>query len=150
PTSYRVKSLTSTTWTCRLLSRSEPSSTRMTKSHAPCALGTTIMGSPLPAPLPCSSLIICSRNRPRLLVDTIRSVLKGDEVPTELVIVDQSDAPYEAFSQWRLEQACELRYLWKPSLGLSRGRNEGIAAARHNLLVIIDDDMFVASRWFGT
>ncbi len=103
----------------------------------------------LPALPPCS-LIICSRNRPRLLMDTIQSVFRGDEVPAELVIVDQSDTQHAHLSQWRPDRQCDLRYLWKPSAGLSRGRNEGIAAAQHDLLVILDDDMFVAANWFGT
>jgi GT2 family glycosyltransferase len=85
-----------------------------------------------------------------LLFATIESVLQGDEVPTELVIIDQSHAPDQRLSQWRSNRSCELRYFWTQSVGLSRGRNEGIAAARHDLLAIIDDDMFVERRWFGT
>ena len=40
-----------------------------------------------PPSLPPTSLIICSRNRPALLRKTVESVLQGDEVPTELIIV---------------------------------------------------------------
>src|SRR5215831_4061230 len=119
----------------------------MIKPHPPSVgLKSVFRSSPLP---PCS-LIICSRNRPRLLVDTIQSVFRGDEVPAELVIVDQSDTQHVDLSRWKPNRECDLRYLWKPSAGLSRGRNEGIAAAQHDLLVILDDDMFVAANWFGT
>jgi GT2 family glycosyltransferase len=102
------------------------------------------------AQLPASSLIICSRNRPAFLSATIESVLQGDEVPTELVIIDQSQVPDEGLSRLKPQRDCELRYLWSRSVGLSRARNEGISAARYDLLVIIDDDMFVESNWFGT
>jgi hypothetical protein len=40
-----------------------------------------------------SSLVICSRNRRAMLGDTIRSVLRGTELPSEIVVVDQSDQP---------------------------------------------------------
>lgn len=85
-----------------------------------------------------------------MLFATIESVLQGDEVPAELVIIDQSQVPDQHLSRWKPSRDCELRYLWTQSVGLSRGRNEGIAAARHDLLVIIDDDMFVEKSWFGT
>jgi GT2 family glycosyltransferase len=96
-----------------------------------------------------SSLIICSRNRPDLLFDTVISVLQGNEVPTELVIIDQSQVPHERLAQWRTERSCDVRYVRSSSVGLSRARNEGISAARYDLVVIIDDDMFVDPRWFG-
>jgi GT2 family glycosyltransferase len=99
---------------------------------------------------PASSLIICSRNRSQLLFETIESVLRGDEVPTELVIIDQSQKPDERLSGWKPDRDCEVRYLWSHTVGLSRARNEGIAAARYELLVIIDDDMFVEPQWFAT
>jgi hypothetical protein len=38
-----------------------------------------------------SSLIICSRNRAQMLEDSVMSILAGSRVPTELIIVDQSD-----------------------------------------------------------
>ena len=49
--------------------------------------------------LPSTSLIIASRDRPELLADTVASVLKGDEVPAEIVIVDQSRVPHPTLSK---------------------------------------------------
>jgi len=102
------------------------------------------------ASLPPTSLIMCSRNRPKLLAETIESVLQGDEVPTELVVVDQSDAPHPTLATLKTDRPCEIRYLWTHSVGLSRARNTGIATAQHCILAIIDDDMFVTSTWFGS
>jgi GT2 family glycosyltransferase len=108
------------------------------------------MTRPSGSHLPACSLIICSRNRPAFLSATVDSVLEGDEVPTELVIVDQSHAPDERLAHRVQTRGCELRYLWTRSVGLSRARNEGIRAARSDILVIIDDDMYVESNWLGT
>lgn len=100
--------------------------------------------------LPPTSLIICSRNRPRLLRDTIDSVLQGEEVPTELIIIDQSDVPHSSLETLTHTRACKIRYLWTRSVGLSRARNAGIAASKHAILAIIDDDMLVTPLWFGS
>jgi GT2 family glycosyltransferase len=100
--------------------------------------------------LPLTSLIIGSRNRPQMLLETVESVMRGDEVPAELIIIDQSDVPHPTLPTFKHDRACGIRYLWTHSVGVSRARNAGAAAARHDILVGIDDDMLVLSSWFGT
>src|SRR3712207_2073952 len=95
------------------------------------------------ATLPPASLIICSRNRPQLLLETVESVLKGDEVPAELIIIDQSTTPHEILATLTTDRPCEIRYLWTQSVGVSEARNTGIAAARYEILALTDDDVFV-------
>src|SRR5579859_8077465 len=51
-----------------------------------------------PGDLPPTTLIICSRNRPQLLQEAVESVLRGREVPTELLIIDQSQAAHPALA----------------------------------------------------
>ncbi len=115
----------------------------MDENVLPAAAGTP------PRFLPQTTLIICSRNRPTLLADTVASILAGDELPAELVIVDQSDAPHSSLTTLVGEHGCTVIYRWSTSRGLSRANNEGIAAARHDLLVFTHDDVFVAADWFG-
>jgi GT2 family glycosyltransferase len=93
------------------------------------------------------SLIVCSRNRPAMLVDTVRSILAGSMVPAELVIIDQSDARNEELETLRTDRPCNIRYCWSATVGLSRANNAGIAAARHDLLVFTHDDVDVAPDW---
>ncbi len=100
--------------------------------------------------LPPTTLIICSRNRPDLLLDSVRSILEGDEVPTEMIIIDQSDTLHETLSVLKTDRACELRYCWSQTIGLSRANNLGIAQAHYDLLVFTHDDVLVAADWFGT
>lgn len=101
-------------------------------------------------PLPATSLIIPSRNRPLILADTVASILQGDELPTELIIVDQSDEPHPELTRLAADGPCEIRYCWSRSIGSSRARNEGIESARYDILVFTDDDMHVTASWFGT
>jgi GT2 family glycosyltransferase len=105
--------------------------------------------APGPGPLPPASLVLCTRNRPELLRDTVRSILDGDEVPAELVVLDQSDAPVPGLPALAGGRPCEVRHVPSRTVGLGRARNEGIAAARHDLLAFIDDDMWVDPHWWG-
>ncbi len=99
---------------------------------------------------PKTSLIISTRNRPALVWDVVRSVLDGALLPTELVIVDQSDTAHTDFTERPPETTTRLRYLWNPARGLSRGRNTGIAAATSQIFVFLDDDVLVPATWFAT
>lgn len=102
------------------------------------------------APLPVSplSVIVASRNRPELLADTVASILAGDRVPAELIVVDQSDRPHPGLPS-APSGACEVRYLWSESRGLSRANNLGVRAARHHRLVLTHDDVLVAPDWLA-
>lgn len=101
-------------------------------------------------PLPPTSLIICSRNRPELLLETVESVLGGDEVPAEIVVVDQSASPHAVLPTLPAERGCAIRYVWTRTTGLSRATNIGVAAAAHDCLVFTHDDVLVDPAWFGT
>jgi glycosyltransferase involved in cell wall biosynthesis len=98
--------------------------------------------------LPPASLIIPSRNRPHILVETIASVLEGEDVPAELIIIDQSDTRNEALANLVHDRACSVRYEWARGQNVSKARNAGIRAAAHDLLVFVDDDVRVTAGWY--
>lgn len=98
--------------------------------------------------LPPSSLIICSRNRSNLLFETVESVLRGEEVPTEMIVVDQSDEPHPELSTMKTDRSCEIRYIHSKVVGVGASRNLGIRSSRNRILIFIDDDMLVESDWF--
>jgi len=100
--------------------------------------------------IPPASLIICSRNRRELLRDTVHSVLGGEQLPSEIVIIDQSDMPDPVLEPHPAVRGCSIRYHWTDCRGVSASRNAGASTARHDLLVFIDDDMIAAAGWFGT
>jgi GT2 family glycosyltransferase len=96
-----------------------------------------------------TTLIVCSRNRPALLSSVVASILDGADVPDELLIVDQSVEPHPELAGFATPR-CAFRYLHSATVGLSRGRNIGIAAASHPIIVFTDDDVLVPPEWFGT
>jgi GT2 family glycosyltransferase len=95
------------------------------------------------------SLVIPSRGRPQMLLETVESVLQGDQLPEEIVVVDQSDTPHETLESLDAPHGCRLVYVHSRDRGLSRARNTGVRVARHDLLLFLDDDMFVDVEWLG-
>jgi GT2 family glycosyltransferase len=93
------------------------------------------------------SIVICSRDRPALLMDTIRSVLAGGTVPREVVVVDQSAASNPELAATGTVRGCEVRHVRSPTTGLSVARNIGLRAATGEVAVMIDDDMLVERDW---
>lgn len=98
--------------------------------------------------LPPGTLVIPSRNRPEMLAETLESVLAGDHVPDEIIIVDQSDEPNGTVERLSREHEGRVRYLWPADPGVSRARNRGIREARHDLLAFVDDDVRVTTTWY--
>lgn len=101
-----------------------------------------------PVELPPVSLIICSRRRPKLFIETVESILAGDELPQELIMIDQSEEENRVLAAMTSDR-CDLRYVHTDRTGVSRGRNQGVRLAQHELLVFTDDDVLVDRSWFG-
>lgn len=102
------------------------------------------------APLPPATLIICSRNRPQLLWESVESVLQGDEVPSELIVMDQSNEAHPILSTLTQERGCQIRYERTKTLGECPAKNIAIQLADHDILVFTDDDVIVLPNWYGT
>jgi GT2 family glycosyltransferase len=100
--------------------------------------------------LPATSLLICSRDRAQLLWETIQSILDGCEIPTEIIVIDQSNEPNPELSGFQPDRPCVFRYVWSAKKGVSLGRNMAIAMASHPIVVITDDDMLATSPWLET
>ena len=98
-------------------------------------------------PIPPATVLICSRERPAMLLDTVDSVLAGATVPAEILVVDQSQAPHNALDRMGEVRGCSVRYRPFAKPGLSRARNVGLREAREDVVVLLDDDMFVAPDW---
>ncbi len=109
------------------------------------------------APTADASLVVPTRNRPSLVVDAVRSVLAGTLVPAEILVIDQSDPAALAATRDRLTGLRELaagartgaavRHVVDPGRGASRARNRGIALATRPWILLIDDDVRVATDW---
>jgi GT2 family glycosyltransferase len=102
-----------------------------------------------PSDLPVSSLIICSRNRPEMLYEAIETIIGGDDVPSELIIIDQSDSLNQRLEAFTTTKNCSIKYHWSHEIGLSRANNKGVALALNDILIFTHDDVNVTSDWYG-
>ncbi len=93
------------------------------------------------------SVLISSRDRPVLLVNALRSVLSGSELPDEVVVVDQSAQPNDGLSALVGHNLVSLRYVHSQTQGLSRSRNLAFGLASHPVIAVVDDDCLVAEDW---
>jgi GT2 family glycosyltransferase len=72
--------------------------------------------------------------------------LAGDLLPDEIAIVDQSEIPNSRLQALAETQAV-IRYFHSATRGLSSARNEAVRLARHDILIFLDDDMWVSRDW---
>jgi GT2 family glycosyltransferase len=94
------------------------------------------------APL-AATVAIPSYQRPQLLLDTVRSVLRARSRPREIVVIDQSPLPHSELSDLGTVRGCEVRYIHSPTPGVSRARNLAFRLASQDIVVLLDDDMLV-------
>jgi len=93
------------------------------------------------------SLIIASRNRPQLLIETVISVCESAQMPAQVVVIDQSDNPHPQLMERNDLFQERLTYKWSPASGVSRARNQGVDVAQHPIVLFMDDDMIVTPDW---
>ncbi len=94
------------------------------------------------------SVIIPTLGRRDLLERCLRSVLACDPTPDEVVVVDQSGGAAVAMLIGELH-ALLVRRVECDGRGVGRAMNVGLAAVRHDTVLVTHDDCTVAADWVG-
>jgi GT2 family glycosyltransferase len=92
------------------------------------------------------SVVICTRGRPDLLLDTVASLFAGDPLPREVVVVDQSATP-GPLDQLTAPDGTTLVHHHDRGTGLSRAINLGVRLATEDVLLFTHDDVLLAPDW---
>ena len=99
------------------------------------------------------SVIVCTYNRRPLLeklADSLRPQLVVD-YPLEIIVVDNNSGDgTAAYAQALAAENPAFVYLFEPRQGLSHARNAGAAAARHEFLLYLDDDVLLPPHYLPT
>lgn len=96
------------------------------------------------------SVIIATRNGSREILRSLTSLLAGNVVPDEIVVLDQSD---DERTRRKVAEAQELsggeriRYIFSTRPGLCAHRNDALAATHGDFIASIDDDVAVPPDW---
>lgn len=109
-------------------------------------MSSIIVDGPATPELPSASLVIATRNRPKMLAETLASILRGVSRPVEIIVVDQSDRPRPL--SVAPQDDCDVRHLPFRKHGLSLANNRGVAAARHDWIAFTHDDVLVTTQWW--
>ena len=97
------------------------------------------------------SLIVCTYQRPKALLDLLNSVDQQSLYPDQILIVDGSldSATKEALNE-REFQNLEYYMVWEQDRGLTRQRNYGIQKITEDIEIIcfLDDDIILEPDYF--
>ncbi len=93
------------------------------------------------------TVIIPTMNRPESLKETIESYMQGEELPAQIVVVDQSqEETIQKKNREMLEafgNQVQMDYIYQKEPSSTKARNTGIKASKNELLVFSDDDITV-------
>jgi len=97
------------------------------------------------------TVVIATRNRPTSLARCLDALLTGDVLPTEVIVVDQSDDDEtQAVVEQHIGSGQRIVYLHQQRRGLSASRNAGIAKGSCPLVAITDDDCVPDPGWIAS
>ena len=93
------------------------------------------------------SVVVCTRDRPNDLRRCLAALVDMKHPEFEVIVVD--NAPTTHATRRIVESLTDnrVRYLRVDTPGLSRARNAGVRAARHDHVAFTDDDVVVDARW---
>lgn len=95
-----------------------------------------------------SSFIVCTKDRPDDLRACVRSIVRQDILPYELIIVDASTSPiasrnYEQAAGLMRGMPVKLGYYESPRASLPYQRNLSVQASTGDILFFFDDDVIL-------
>jgi GT2 family glycosyltransferase len=91
------------------------------------------------------SVVICTRDRPGLLAQSLPRFRALCRPGDQLVVVD--NAPSDSATARLVEQYDDVEYVVEPIAGLARARNRGLDVATGTYVVFTDDDVDPDPSW---
>lgn len=94
-----------------------------------------------------ASVVIVTYDRQEDLVECVRSVLGGFEVPDEIIVVDDGDVERTARRLADHDLLDRVEHVEGPHAGLPASRNAGVELASGDVVCFVDDDVVVPPIW---
>jgi GT2 family glycosyltransferase len=95
---------------------------------------------------PFVSVVVATIGRGRLLVQTVRGLLENDYPSFEVIVVDQTPEPDPDVVAFMEHNRGRVTYVRRRQPGLPDARNAGVAVARGDVIVFVDDDVIPGRR----
>lgn len=105
--------------------------------------------------LPKISVVIPTRDRPKVLADLLYTIVDQNLSPLDVIIVDDSTggsakAIFDFFSSAFESSYCALKYMRTNGEGLTTARNLGVANSEGEAVLFIDDDTLLDKNVIST
>jgi GT2 family glycosyltransferase len=98
-------------------------------------------------PRPPVSVVVCTRDRPAVLIRCLDALDRLEYPDFEVVVVDNASSSDATAAVIDGLDRPRVRYVMEPRAGLSRARNRGVATARGEIIAFTDDDVVVDPLW---
>jgi len=102
---------------------------------------------------PETTLIITTYNQPQFLELSLRTVFEQTILPDEVIVASDgsTDETLEVVRKFVKEAPVPIKYFWQPDIKnrLNRSRNNGLAGASGDYVVLIDGDCFLERRFIA-
>ena len=92
------------------------------------------------------SILIPTMNRPKALDRTLKGYLEAEYVPSQIVIVDQSEKNMKEKVQKVVEKyvsVVAVEYVYQEKASLTKARNKALIHAKEEIIICSDDDIDV-------
>jgi GT2 family glycosyltransferase len=94
------------------------------------------------------TVAVAACDRPGPVARCLDAIARGETMPTQIVVVDQSrDGGVEAEVRALVIPGVEVQYVRQPRLGLSASRNAALGAATQPVIAFTDDDCMPDRGW---
>lgn len=94
-----------------------------------------------------TSVVVCTRDRPKQLVKCLESLQNLAPAPQEIIVVD--NAPSDEVTKQVVEKFPQIKYVRESQPGLSLARNTGIKYSQGEFIAFTDDDVRVHPQWLS-
>ncbi len=103
------------------------------------------------------SVIICTRNRADFVAKCLRTAIQegerldcgGEIIMVDNASTDETRSIFDKIAAERSNDKLRIRYQFEPEPGLSLARNRGVAQARGDILIFLDDDAVPQRGWLS-
>lgn len=99
------------------------------------------------------TIIIPTMNRPKSLKETLSSFLNSNDIPSQIIVVDQSkDSETKKDNEiivGHFSEQTEMVYVYLEKASITKARNAGLHEAVNDVVIFSDDDVVVEKETFS-